>query len=331
MFPVDEATRVGQARRYAAQVADEAGFDAVTAGRLALVVTELGSNLVKHARGGKLLIALRVIGEHKEVEVLALDSGPGISDLGQSMDDGFSTVGTPGNGLGALERQADDFEIHSSVTSGTIVVARVRSASVGADLARQSAFRIGAVGICAPGESVCGDGWIAAFEGKKAAVLMVDGLGHGPGAEEAADAAVRTFAQQPFADPRSMLEATHAALRMTRGAALITALLDAAAGTIRYAGAGNVVMRVVTGVSDRTLLSQHGTAGLQLRKTEEMQAEWPTHGCIVFHTDGILTRWQAEVLRPLLGRDPALAASLLYRDYCRGRDDATVMVLRRKE
>ena len=58
-FAMDDASRVGEARRHAAQAVAEMGWGEVDAGRLALVVTELGTNLQRHARGGRLLIAVR--------------------------------------------------------------------------------------------------------------------------------------------------------------------------------------------------------------------------------------------------------------------------------
>ena len=95
--------------------------------------------------------------------------------------------------------------------------------------------------------------------------------------------------------------------------------------------AGNIVARLVSGVSDRTLLSQHGTAGVTIRTPEEASTPWPAHAILVAFSDGIETRWKAESIVPVLGRDPTLAAALLARDHCRGRDDATVAVLRRKD
>jgi anti-sigma regulatory factor (Ser/Thr protein kinase) len=328
-FPMGDASRVGQARRHAAQLAEECGLDEVEAGRLALIVTELGTNLVRHADGGRLLLSARP--GRREVEVVAIDEGPGIPDLGRSLGDGFSTGGTPGTGLGAIRRLAQDFDIHSSVPQGTVAVARVRSAAVPADPG--VAFEAGAISLPAPGERVCGDGWGFALERDKAAIMVVDGLGHGPDAAEAAAAALEVFAEEPFADPRQMLQQTHARLRATRGAAvmMLSADADPADASVRSTGAGNVLGRMVSGVSDRTLLTQHGTAGVTIRTPEEARVPWPPHALLVVCSDGIETRWDAAILAPLLGRDPTLAAAVLARDHCRGRDDATVAVLRRKD
>jgi anti-sigma regulatory factor (Ser/Thr protein kinase) len=327
VFPMDEASRVGEARRHAALLAEACGFDETDAGRLALVVTELANNLVRHAQHGRLLVAAQPA--RKEVEVIAIDRGPGIRDVERSLGDGFSTAGTPGTGLGAVRRLSQAFDLHSTVPEGTVVVARLRPAAAAAPA--PSRFSAAAVSIAAPGEHVCGDGWALAFDAMRAAVVVADGLGHGPDAAEAAQAALARFADDPLLAPREQLQATHLRLRATRGAAVMLVHADADAGAVRSAGAGNVTARLVSGVSDRTLLCQHGTAGITIRTPQEASTPWPDHALLVVWTDGIEGRWKPDPLMPLLGRDPALAAAVLVRDHCRGRDDATVVVLRRKD
>jgi anti-sigma regulatory factor (Ser/Thr protein kinase) len=325
-FPMDEGSRVGEARRHAAELAEACGMDETQAGRLALVVTELATNLVRHAQQGRLLLAGRP--SLGEVEVVAIDQGPGIPDMARSMGDGYSTGSTPGTGLGAIRRLAHEFDMHSTVPEGTVIVARVRAAS---RRAAPIGFEAAAISLPAPGEQVCGDGWAWACDGQQAAIVVADGLGHGPDAAEAARAALESFAADPMRGPRERLQDTHARLRSTRGAAVMMLNADAQAGTVRSAGAGNVMARLVSGVVDRTLLTQHGTAGVTIRTPEEASTSWPPHALLVVYTDGIEGRWRTDALMPVLGRDPTLAAALVMRDHCRGRDDATVAVLRRKD
>jgi anti-sigma regulatory factor (Ser/Thr protein kinase) len=326
VFPMEDTSRVGEARRHAAQLAQECGLDSVDSGRLALVVTELGTNLARHANEGRLLLSPRP--GRREVEVIALDRGPGIADIDRSMGDGYSTGGTPGTGLGAVRRLAQHFDVHTSVPGGTVILARVRASAAPED---GHAICTGAVSLAAPGERVCGDGWGFALSGDVAALVVADGLGHGPDAAEAAAAALEAFAEDPLASPRMVLERTHQRLRSTRGAAIMMLQANAATGTVRSSGAGNVMARLISGVSDRTILTQHGTAGVTIRTPEEQTIAWPDHALLVVCSDGIESRWPASTLVPVLGRDPALAAAVLVRDHCRGRDDATVAVLRRKD
>ena len=90
-IPVTESSQPAAARRAAVALAQDADLDETTVGQRALVVTELATNLVKHARGGELL--MRRLGAEGEegIEVLSLDKGPGISNVAQSLADGYST------------------------------------------------------------------------------------------------------------------------------------------------------------------------------------------------------------------------------------------------
>lgn len=324
-FSMEDASRVGEARRHAAWLSAEAGLDETEAGRVAIVVTELGNNLVRHAKNGQLLLASRA--GSVEVEVISFDEGPGIAHVQRAMNDGFSTGSTPGTGLGAVRRLADDFDIHSAVPDGTVILARMRGRDAPAAPLR---VEVRGVAIAAPGETECGDGWAAAFDGERACIVVADGLGHGPDAAKASRAAIEAFSEDPFAAPAATLERIHARLRTTRGAAVTVLMLDAAESRIRSSGAGNVVARHISGVSDRSMMMQHGTAGVQIRRPDEVTQEWPAHAMMVIHSDGIEMRWNADRVTPLLGSDPSLAAAILLRDHCRGRDDATIVVARRK-
>ncbi len=329
-FPIGDASRVGEARRHAAQEAMQLGLSAVEAGRLALVVTELGTNLLRHAREGHLLIAARP--ERSDIEVLAIDEGPGIQNLAHAMEDGVTTGSSPGTGLGAVKRLASDFDIHSAVPHGTVCLARVRkqAAAASTDPIDTPVFDVGAVCVPIPSEIECGDAWGAALDGAGATVLVADGLGHGPEAAKPSQLAVAAFVEEPLRALRAIVELVHLELKTTRGAAVCVVRLSGADDTLWCAGAGNVAVRVVSGVFDRSMATQHGTAGLQIRRPEETSMALPAHALIIVHSDGIATRWDTQHILPVLGRDPALVAAILMRHYSRKRDDATIVVLRRR-
>jgi len=306
------------AHEHALACARALGFDEDAAQRLERVVTELESNLARHARAGRLLIATRT--QQSDVEVIAIDEGPGLGEHGAAHH-GVST-----GGLGVVRAAAQAFDLYSS-PRGTVVLARVRRQ--GAVLPPHGEFSVG--GVCVPvrGEVVCGDAWIAAFEGKQARLMLADGLGHGPGAAQAAGEALLAFRAHPMASPGQHMHAAHRRLGGTRGAAVSVFALDAQQGTVRLSGAGNVMGRVLSGVSDKSLMPQSGTVGLRVRAPEEATAPWPPHAVLIAFSDGVISRWDALPLHPLLGLEPTLLAAVLLRDHCRGADDATVVVMRR--
>jgi anti-sigma regulatory factor (Ser/Thr protein kinase) len=322
VFPMQGGLREADARRHVLQCATEAGFDSASGVRAASVVTELANNLARHARNGRLLIACRPA--QGELEILAIDEGPGMERAVLDVQRAPASSGPAGSGLGRVRQLAQMFDVHTS-PRGTVAVARLWPRGRG----RQAcAFSIGGVSVAAPGEQVCGDAWIVACEGELATVMLADGLGHGPGAALAASAATQAFTAQPFAAPPQHLARIHEALGGTRGAAVSVFGVDATLRAARMCGAGNVLGRLLSGVSDRSFLPQSGTAGLRIRTPEEISLPWPAHGVLVVFSDGIESRWDARELHPLLTLDPSIMAAVLLRDHCRGNDDATVVVVR---
>lgn len=327
VFPITDASCIGEARRFCARAVDAWDWSDVDVGRLAIVVTELGTNLLRHAVQGQMWVA--ALEHRQQVEILTVDRGPGMRDVQASMQDGVSTgSGSPGTGLGAIRRQASQWDIHST-PSGTVILTRVGAGPAQPSSAQSAepAQRWGAVSVPVVGESVCGDGWAIALDGPCLAATVVDGLGHGPMAAEAAQLAVEQFAQDPFADLAQAVQETHVALKTTRGAAVFFLHMNAQA-RVEYAGAGNVLGRALSGVFDRSLVTQHGTAGLQVRKTDVAAIDLPPHAMGIIHSDGIASRWQASELAPLLSKDPTLIAATLMWNHSRGRDDATVLVFK---
>ena len=115
---------VGAARRAARTIAAALGFAPTACEEIALAMTELATNLIKHARGGTLTLTPLANGERVGLEIESRDNGPGIANIEQALGDRFSTAGTRGTGLGAVNRLMDELEITSRRGSGTRVVCR---------------------------------------------------------------------------------------------------------------------------------------------------------------------------------------------------------------
>ncbi len=101
-------------------------MNAVDSGRVAIVATELASNLRKHAAGGVILLSAFEDSTGVGVECVALDSGPGISDVSTALRDGYSTAGGSGTGLGAVQRLSHVFDDYSRPGLGSAFLARVQ-------------------------------------------------------------------------------------------------------------------------------------------------------------------------------------------------------------
>jgi len=311
------------------------GLDAATVDRLGIVVTEVAGNIARHAGGGHII--LRAVGEQGTgcIEILALDKGPGISDMARVMrEDATPAGGVPRDGgLSAIRRLADLFDIYSHPGRGTALVAHVGAPPGDDEKSRCVAetARHGCIGaVCVPlrGEDACGDDWVVDVVDGRTVIMLVDGLGHGPEAAIAARAAMTLFPGVTGKTPEIMLGELHAALRHTRGAALSVTVLDQVRHTARFCGVGNVDGRIATPDLNHHLVPQNGIVGHAMPRVHADDVPWPTAGRLVMHSDGISSRWRAEAYPGLLARHPALLAGVLFRDFARARDDATVLVVR---
>jgi anti-sigma regulatory factor (Ser/Thr protein kinase) len=323
--PCDDESRIGEARRAAEAIARSCGLDEHARGTLAIVVTEAATNLARHATGGVILLRDTTAAGAPGVEVLAVDRGPGMQDLDRFFADGFSTGGTSGAGLGAMQRQADQLDVYSRPGQGTVVVARVFANEESTLPPRL--LDVGAVCVPVDGETACGDGWGIRQDADRATVLIVDGLGHGPNAAEAADVATAVFRESNNQSATELVASIHEALRATRGAAVAVADVRRTSdgATVELCGVGNTVSAVIGATGPRALPSMNGTAGLSVRTFKSFVQPWHVGDQLVMHTDGLTTRWRLDDYPGVRAHDPAITAAVLHRDASRGRDDATVL------
>ena len=327
---IDEASQVGAARRSAVALGHTQGLGEDAIGRLAIVVTEAATNIIRHATRGQVVLRALVNGAAPGVEVLALDSGPGIPDVARAMRDGFSTVGTAGHGLGGIQRLADTFDIHSQRDQGTVVLARIADVHRPAhrsDDAGALDDRLGVVCVPVQRETECGDAWQVIATAGRIAVLVVDGLGHGHGAAEVATLATTVYPSLAARSPEEALTGIDGALRGSRGAALSLVVLDETARQARFSGVGNVDGRVLHNGSAAHLVPQNGIVGHAMPTLRPTTVAWPGGARLVMHSDGVSAKWRADAYPGLATAHPSLLAGVLYRDFGRERDDVTVLVL----
>jgi hypothetical protein len=191
-----------------------------------------------------------------------------------------------------------------------------------------SPLEIGVVSVPIKGENVCGDGWGAKDTVEAVLLMVVDGLGHGILASEAAKEAERVFTESQTASTSSILRDAHDALMKTRGAAMAVASINTERGLVSFAGIGNIGASIVTPEKSRGMASHNGTVGHQATKFQEFTYPWNANDLLIMHSDGLNTRWDLKAYPGIWIKRPALIAGLLYRDFSRERDDVTVMVAR---
>ncbi len=325
---VTEASQVAEARRRATRVASDLGFDETAAGRVAIVVTELATNLVKYASRGEILVGSYEQGEETGVEMMALDRGDGLADAEAALSDGHSTGGTAGFGLGAVRRQSRTFDVSSSLGRGMAVLSRVAPGRVPARPLPPAIPEFGVVTVPLRGEVANGDAYCLRHHADGWTLIVADGLGHGQEAATASSEAVRLFRDHEDEHPTAIIAAVHGGLRPTRGGAVSVARYDAGRALLTFCGIGNVAGTLVDGAVSRGTVTLAGTAGHNARRLQAFDYPLAPDGLFVLCSDGIGSGWSLNDYPGLAGAHPALVAAVIYRDHARARDDATVVVVR---
>lgn len=322
---VQERAALGQVRHEARRAASSARLEEIEAAQVGIVATEMATNLLKHtALGGEILINVWPADGKGAVEMIAIDRGPGMTNPAVAFEDGYSTAGSAGSGLGAIRRQSTSFDLHSIRGVGTAVMARVGSRHPFGE----AGFELGVVTVPKVGEDVSGDGWAMASADSCTQLFVVDGLGHGLLANDAADRALRAYEKRAATRSVDVLQAVHDVLRGTRGATGAVYTIEASTGELRHAGVGNIGARLVAADGARQLVSMNGTLGRDPVRFKEFQVPWSEDAILVIHSDGLGSRWKLDGTPGLASRDPAIIAAVLFRDHAQQLDDVTVVVAR---
>lgn len=324
---VDDDSSVGAARRLGIRYAQAAGADEVKTAKLGIVLTELATNLVRHAEGGVIHVQKVSAPEGEALEVLAIDQGPGIAHPERCLLDGYSTQASPGNGLGAVKRLSDVFDLFTLRARGTVVFSRIAlDASPG--VAAQGPYGLdwGYSAQAAPRETCNGDACAIAPTADSIGLLVADGLGHGPLAARASNMAADLFRDRTCSLV-DFLDSAHDLLKRTRGAAVAACHVDLRRRRLSYVGVGNIAAMLISEQRAQGLLTYNGTLGQHKPRLKVMEYEWPREGLLVMHSDGIRSQWRLDAYPGLQQRHPAVVAATLARDHRRGNDDSTILVL----
>jgi anti-sigma regulatory factor (Ser/Thr protein kinase)/serine/threonine protein phosphatase PrpC len=327
---LDQVSSAGAARRATERLAQQIGLPPARVAEIGLAVTELATNVHLHGGGGAILLRSVRAGAAAAVEVVAVDSGPGIVDVGIARRDGHSTAGTLGIGLGMVTRLADRVDIGSWPGRGTVLAARFEADRKACPTLAADAAGPPAAGIsrALSGEDVCGDAYAVRHDGARTSLMVCDGSGHGPLAATAAREAVRAFTDstQPVSPPEVALRRIHRALAGSRGGAVAIAELDPDAHRLRFVGIGNIAGAVVSAGQKRGLVSIGGIVGYREPPVRPFEHPLPAESVVILHSDGVSRRWDADDIDQLVSETPLLIAAMLLRDAGIHHDDACVLV-----
>ena len=321
-FSASDRTYLALLKRDVHAIAIQAGFSNKKLAEVDIIVSEMGSNLVKHGGGGELLV--RLLPEQEGLELLCIDDGPGMTDPQLMQIDGTSTTNTLGQGLGAMERLADFYQLYSQKSWGTIILCRFFKKQ---PVVQKMPLAFSSIVVPKPGEKLCGDGFYAKLTPQRLKVFIGDGLGHGPEAHHAVTEAINAFKQSMENSPAEIIRGMHEEVRKTRGLVGTVAILELATKTWKLCGVGNILSRVSTGSLFKNYLPYNGIIGMNIPNTMKDQEIPPEYGQqMIFCSDGIKTRWDTLKYPAIHRYDLTILAAAIYKDQARKTDDMSVIV-----
>lgn len=337
---IEHESDVGICRRKSVSHARQMGFDEVKTGEVAIMVTELVTNVLKHGGGkGKILVCeVKTSDSEKAIEVWCCDVGTGIPDLEKALKDGYTEQVSLGIGLGSIRRFSDVFEINpknipdlngnhiNGFETYSNCIRTLKWLPSKKWLGSNRAVVVGAVSRPKPGENLNGDCYVVNhLSPEKTIGAVIDGLGHGKEAHLASQLAkeqIMLKAEQPV---DNILKHMHAAIRGTRGIVAGVFRIDTAANRLYYSGIGNIEAFIYSKGEKKTLLSFGGIIGHNMRTPRVFEFDFFPGDFVCLYSDGITSRWRFEEMN--WENHPQANTEQVINNYSRNNDDATILII----
>jgi anti-sigma regulatory factor (Ser/Thr protein kinase) len=343
IFKISNEWDIGQVRRYIAERSKINGFSQVEVGEISIVVSELCTNLIKHnSIEGKIIF--REIEEQEKIgiEIISEDKGPGIVNVDQAMKDGVSSRGTMGGGLGAVKRLMDTFELYSKTNMNTENPRRyghlLGDHGVGTIIITQKWIKnslntggqeinISVISRPYPGNKVNGDAYYIKEGNNKVIIALIDGLGHGIGAHEAANTAKKLIEENNYKNLQELLLSIDKGMKGSRGAVIGMCIINKDTQSFQYGSIGNVELRYIINNKTQKFIASNGTLGISLNNRFKIQeSSYEKGGILVMNTDGISNKWEYNDYKAIPLSNPGFLSNMIFRHFARNNDDATVLV-----
>ncbi|MCE6991249.1 ATP-binding SpoIIE family protein phosphatase [Dyadobacter sp. CY323] len=326
VFNLTERSYLNILKKDIVRLAEPAALPAKRVAELELVISEIATNLLKHAGGGELVVRVLSENANKGVEILSIDKGPGMADPNKMMEDGVSTTNTLGHGLGSIKRLSDQFQLYSSKGWGTVLLSRIFSQPV---QSQQASAGIYPIILPKPGESLCGDAYVWKANPYFLKVMLADGLGHGPLANLAAQRACEAFRKSVFNNPSDILNDIHRHVKGTRGLVATVAVFDLINKVWTICGVGNISSRLSNALTSKTHMPFNGILGVNISgRLQSQKIENDTGSYLILCSDGISTRWETSRHTAVFKYDLSILAAVIYKDFARHSDDMSVVVVK---
>jgi hypothetical protein len=244
------------------------------------------------------------------------------------MQDGASSRNSLGQGLGAIQRLSHKFDIYSQKEWGTIILSRIFTHPLNS-VAPKPATEVKGLIIPKNGEKVSGDGFYYKVSNDKFKLFVGDGLGHGPEAAKAVEAAITSFRNCPEETPVEIIKNIHADVRKTRGLVGTVVVFDFIKKEWSICGVGNILTKISLFAQSRNYLSYNGILGHNIPGSmKEHITAFEQGQYLILCSDGIKTKWDLNNYPGISKNDLSVLSAAIYKDHTRNTDDASVVIVK---
>lgn len=300
------------------------GMEAKRVAEIDIVVAEMVSNLSKHAGGGEVLVKLVEEKGIQGIELIAVDSGPGINDLKGMMQDGMSTKNTLGQGLGAIKRLSNHYQVYTQKGWGTLLLSRIFNEALPQARKRET-IEVRSLLLPKPGEVECGDGFYVKQTKEHLKLFLGDGLGHGKEAALAVKKAIEAFKTCPEDSPVENLRFINQSVKKTRGLVATIAIFNLKERTWKLCGVGNIATKIHSATTYKAHNPYNGIVGMNMPNTmKDQEIDYEPNQCMVLCSDGVKSKWDIMKFPGILRHDLSLLNAALFKDFSRNTDDLSI-------
>lgn len=340
-FSIQDNSDVGVCRRKGASFAKKIGFDDVGAGEIAIIITEMVTNVIKHGGGKGQFMMCRINNNHNTsgIELWCCDFGKGIEDMPQAIQDGYTDKKSLGLGMGSIRRLSDEMETNPEPDQNFYTQTKVKEHKFGYCIRsrkwiqdkkwvmKNKNIQIGAITKPKPGETFNGDAYIFTNINPKQSIgAVIDGLGHGKQAHLASSLAREQILKKTELSLDILLKNIHESIKGTRGITIGLIKTDTEKNKLHFTGIGNIEGNIISNNTKKNLLSFGGIVGHTMRNPRVFEFDFNIGDIVYLYSDGITSRWGYEDID--WKENPQQTAEYIFNKYARLNDDATILIIR---
>lgn len=340
---IDSEADIGVCRRKAVVLSGEIGFDKTKAAEIAILVTEMVSNVVKHGKNKGKLVACQILDDlgDKAIEIWCFDAGDGFANFNESLRDGNSTVNTLGVGLGSIRRFSDELEFNPEITKNKEEIYAsddllfkncIRSRKwipKNKVIRRHYQLEIGLATRPKPGEQLNGDAIVVVHvDANTTVAAVIDGLGHGKEAHFASHLAKEQILLKAELPLSTLMQHIHGSIKGTRGCVIGLLKINTKINKLYFSGIGNIECFLVHDGQKKSLLSFGGIMGHNMRTPRIFETDFILEDMVCMYSDGIFSRWRIEDLDEEC--DNQEKTNVVLNKFSRSNDDASILIISHK-